>query len=222
MAADDGSGGRSGGGSGASEGSSYAEAWLPEDPATAAARTRAQEVGVVPISPLAGALLRFLAASVGARHVAEVGTGTGVSALWLLQGMTADGVLTSIDVEAEHHRLARESLTDAGVPMTRVRLIAGRALDVLPRLSDGGYDLVHVDGAAAEAADLLPEALRALRRGGLVVFSGALAGGRVADAVSRDAAAVAHRGLGRLVREDESLVPVLLPVGDGVLAALKR
>ncbi len=195
-------------------------AWQPEEPPLPAARQRAAEVGVGAVDPATGAVLRLLTAASGARAVIEVGTGAGVSTLWLLAGMRADGVLTSVDAEGEHQRQARLSLTEAGVGSGRVRLIAGRALEVLPRLSDSAYDLVFCDAARSENADYLTAALRLLRPGGVVVFAGALAGGRVADPSARDADTVALRELSRLVREEPRLVPALLPVGTGLLAAV--
>jgi predicted O-methyltransferase YrrM len=200
----------------------WAEGWLPEDDALRAARARAAELGVQTIDPLTGSALRFLAAVTNARAVAEVGTGTGVSGLWLLRGMTGEGILTSIDAEAEHQRLAREVFVEAGIPAARARLIAGRALEVLPRLADGAYDLVHADADPADVPDLLPEMVRTVRVGGVVVISHAMNGGRVADPAARDAATLALREAGRAVREREDLLPVLLPVGDGVIAATRR
>ncbi|MFL6156784.1 MAG: O-methyltransferase, partial [Marmoricola sp.] len=93
------------------------------------ARARAEEVGVAPIGSGGGAALRFLASVLDARAVVEIGTGTGVSGLWLLRGMRPDGVLTSVDTEAEHQRLAREAFTEAGFAPQRFRLITGSALD---------------------------------------------------------------------------------------------
>ena len=93
----------------------------------AAARSRAEEVGVVPIGSGGGAALRFLTSVIDARAVVEVGTGTGVSGLWLLRGMRTDGVLTTVDIEAEHQRLARQTFTDAGIASNRVRTISGAA-----------------------------------------------------------------------------------------------
>ena len=149
----------------------------------------------------------------------ELGTGAGVSSLWLLRGMRRDGVLTSVDSEGEHQRLAKASLTEAGVPSGRARLISGRALDVLPRLSDAAYDLVFCDAARSENLDYLDAALRLLRPGGAVAFAGALGGGRVVDPSARDADTVALRELARTVREETRLVPAMLPVGSGLLVA---
>ncbi len=201
---------------------SYAEAFVTEDEVLASARARAQEVGVVAIGSGGGAALRFLTSVLDARAVVEIGTGTGVSGLWLLRGMRSDGVLTTVDVEAEHQRLARETFTEAGIASPRVRTIAGAALDVLPRLTDGHYDLVFADGDKAEYAAYLDEALRLLRPGGVVAFDNALWHDRVADPAQRDEETVTIRELGRTIAAHEGLVPVLLPVGDGLLVAKKE
>lgn len=198
----------------------YAETFRTEDPAAAAARARAAEVGVVPVSPGVAATLTFLCATLGARSAVEIGTGTGVSALALVAGLHTGGILTSVDIEGEHHRLARTAMTEAGIAPTRARLINGRALDVLPRLTDGAYDIVFADADAAENEDYLTEALRLLRPGGVVAFNAALADGGVADAARRDAAVTEARVLHATVREDERLSSVLLPVGAGLLVAV--
>lgn len=162
-------------------------------------------------------MLRLLAAAAQARAVIELGTGAGVSSLWLLSGMRPDAILTSVDSESEHQRLAKASLAEAGVPASRARLITGRALDVLPRLSDGAYDLLFCDAAGAENADYLQASLRLLRPGGLLVFAAALAGGRVAEPSARDADTVALRELHRIVAESPRLVAAEVPVGAGLL-----
>lgn len=199
----------------------FAEDWLAEDAPLIAARQRAAEVGVSPVSSGTGAALRLLAATIGARAIVETGTGTGVSGLWLLRGMAEDGILTSIDTEGEHQRLARAAFQEAGVAAGRTRLITGAALDVLPRLTDAAYDLVHLDAGATDAADCLAEAVRLLRPRGILAIPGALSHGRVPDPAARDPETVALRSLGAAVREDHRLVPALLPVGDGLLVACR-
>jgi len=201
---------------------SYADAFVAEDDVLRHARERATEVGVTPIGPGGGAALQFLAAVLEARAVVEVGTGTGVSGLWLLRGMRGDGVLTTVDIETEHQRLARETFTEAGIANQRARTIAGAALDVLPRLTDGHYDVVFLDGDKTEYSAYLREALRLLRPGGVVAIDNVLWHDRVADASVRDEETLAIRDLLREVEEHEALVPLLLPVGDGLLMAKKE
>ncbi|MFZ0323038.1 MAG: O-methyltransferase [Actinomycetes bacterium] len=200
----------------------YTQAYLPEDDVLRAARQRADEIGCTPVDPGTGAALRLLAALVDAKAVVEVGTGTGVSGLWLLRGMRGDGILTTVDSETEHARLARETFVAAGLPAQRTRLITGRALEVLTRLADGGYDLVFFDGAKDDYATGLEEAHRLLRSGGVVAFDDALWNDKVADPAQRDPDTVAMRGLVCDLRDDERWLPVLLPVGNGLLAAQKR
>jgi predicted O-methyltransferase YrrM len=198
----------------------HVESYLAEDDVLIAARARADELGCVPIGPGAGTGLRFLAAAINAKAVVEIGTGAGVSGLWLLRGMAADGVLTSIDVDPEHQRAARGAFTAAGHGPSRLRLINGMGLEVLPRLTDGGYDLVFVDAAPTDYPLYLDEAVRLLRVGGIVALVGVLTSG-VLDPDADDAGTVALREVARQVREDESLVPALLPLGEGLLAAVK-
>lgn len=190
-----------------------------EDESLLAARRRAEEFGADPVTADTGAALRLLAAAIDARAVVEIGTGCGVSGLWLLRGMRAGGILTTVDVEPEHQRLAREAFTGAGFAANRMRLIGGRALDVLPRLTDGGYDLVFCDAARREYAEYLTEALRLLRPGGVLVVDDALDG---AGTARDDAEATAVREMAQQVREDERLIPALLPTPHGLLTAVKR
>jgi predicted O-methyltransferase YrrM len=201
---------------------SYAESFISEDDVVVQARDRARELGCVPIGPAGGATLRILAAATGARSVVEVGTGAGVSGLYLLGGMAADGVLTTIDVEGENQRAAKESYAEAGIAATRYRLINGPAGEVLPRLRDEAYDLVFVDADKSSYGLYYEQALRLLRSGGVVAFDNALWHDRVADPAQRDPDTLTLRDLGRAVRDDKRLLSALLPVGDGLLVAAKR
>ncbi len=196
----------------------YVEDFAHEDDHLAAARQRADEVGVTPIGPAAGAALSFLAGAIGARSVVEIGTGTGVSGLWLMRGMMPDGVLTSVDLEAEHQRHAREIFAAAGFRPQGFRLIAGAGLDVMPRMTDSGYDLVFLDAELVEYGEYLEQASRLVRTGGVIVFANALWRDRVADPSQRDPETTAIREVLGQVTRDDDLRAVLLPVGDGLLA----
>jgi predicted O-methyltransferase YrrM len=199
----------------------YSEQYIAEDDVLTNARARAAEVNAVPIGAGGGAALRFVCALLDARNVAEIGTGCGISGVWMMRGMRSDGVLTSVDLEAEHQRMAKDAFTEAGFPSQRVRLIPGAALEVLPRLTDEHYDLVFCDGDKQEYPQYLEQAIRLLRPGGVVAFDNALWHDRVADPAQRDPETIAIRELGRIVAAEDNLVPVLLPVGDGLLLAKK-
>jgi predicted O-methyltransferase YrrM len=188
----------------------------------AAARERAVEIGAAPVTPAVGALLSLLAKLSGGKAVAEVGTGAGVSGLWLLSGMSDDGVLTTIDIEPEYLRLAKEAFTEGGIGQSRTRLIAGRAQEVLTRLADDSYDLVFIDADPIDQPDYVVEGVRLLRSGGVVVVHRAALGGRAGDPAARDAEVAAVREAARLIAEDERLTPALVPLGDGVLAAVRE
>ena len=197
----------------------YAAGYLPEDEPLLAARASAADLGgTEPVLPAVGAALRFLACAVGARTAVEIGTGCGSSGIWLLRGMRPGSTLTSVDTEPEYHRMARKAFTQAGFAQNQCRLILGRALDVLPRLSDGTYDMVFCDADTRDYPDYLSAALRLLRTGGIVAFNNALLAGTSPDAGDDDVAF----DLADQVRADERLVPVLVPLGDGLLAAVKR
>ena len=201
--------------------SAHAEGSISEDAILAAARDRAVDVGVGAISPAVGALLSLLAKLSGGKALVEVGTGAGVSGLWLLSGMSNDGVLTTIDIEPEYQRIAKQAFTDAGVGPSRTRLISGRAQEVLTRLADESYDLVFIDADPIDQPEYVVEGVRLLRSGGVIVVHRAALGGRANDPAAHDAEVTAVREAARLIAEDERLTPALVPLGDGLLAAVR-
>ena len=172
----------------------------------------------MPIGSGGGAALRFLASVLEARAVVEIGTGTGVSGVWLLRGMRSDGVLTTVDIEAEHQRLAKESFAEAGIPRPagphHLRRGARRP-------------------AAADRRPLRPGLLRrrqgasttptSPRRCGCCVraasWRSTTRSGTTGSPTRRSATTRPStiRELGKRVADDDDLVSVLLPVGDGLL-----
>lgn len=174
------------------------------------------------ISTGVASTLTMMARVVAARTAVEVGTGTGVAANALLAGMAPEGVLTSIDAEAENQLVAREVLTSEGVPTRRVRLIAGQALVVLPKLSDGVYDLVFIDGDPLEYVEYIAQAERLLRPGGVLVVHHVLWKGLVADERNEDDEPLIIREALDVVLDGDTFTSVLLPIGDGLLVAVRN
>jgi len=199
----------------------FAEEFPVEPVATQVARQHSLELGIDPISPAVGAQLAVLAAAIDARSILEVGTGAGVSGLWLLHGAPA-ATLTTIDVEIDHQNRARQAYADAGIPAARTRLIAGRANEVLPRMNDGAYDLVLVDADPASVLDYVEHGLRIARTGGIVALPHALWRGRVADPAQRDETVGDFRALLTTIAESAAVVASLSTAGDGLLQLVKR
>ena len=199
---------------------SFTENFRGEDDAIAAARARALEVGSSEPTAAVGALSAFFAELIDARNVVEARTGVGVTALWLLRGLDKDAVLTSIDGEAEHIRLARESLSE--YPTSQIRLISGDPLELLGRLTDGAYDMVSLRLDARDLAAAIEESHRLLRAGGILFISNALGDGKVPDPAQRDETTIAIREAGRMLKsDDQRWRTTLVPVGDGVLVAFR-
>jgi len=198
----------------------FAEDFVVERPDIALARQHSIELGVEAVQPSVGAHLALLAAASGARNIVEIGTGVGVSGLWMLTG-APDAVLTTIDAELDFQQHARRAFTEAGIPANHVRLIGGRALDVLPRMNEGSYDIVLVDADPAGVLEYVEHGLRLVRRGGTVVVAHALWRGKVADPANRDDATEGYRLLMREVAASDAVTSALSAIGDGLLQITK-
>lgn len=200
----------------------FAEDFSPVPEAAEHARAAAVGLSVEPVSPGTASILTFLAAARGAKTVVEIGTGTGVSGLALLAGMTPRGVLTSIDVETEHQTAARRAFLQAGVQSQRFRLIAESALNVLPRLTDHAYDIVFADADILESVEYIAQAERLLTTGGLFILNHAFAHDRIGDPDDESDDTVIVREAIDALTASESFLPALVPVGDGLLVAVRQ
>lgn len=199
----------------------FAELFNEEHPAATEARQAGKEFGATPVSRGSASTLSVLAKAINARAVVEIGSGAGVSGLALFAGMQPDGILTSVDIEPEHQNVARQAFRAVGIPNQRFRLIAGAALNVLPRLSDGAYDLVLIDADKLEYAEYVEQALRLLRHGGLLVIDNTLWHNKTADQANSDDETLAIRNAVESVRDNDSLLSTLVPAGDGLLISVK-
>lgn len=198
----------------------FAEDFSLEPASIAQARTRAAELGVESVTPATGALIASYAAATHAEAIVEIGTGAGVSGLWLLHGAPG-ATLTTIEPEIAHLDAARQAFEEAGVPSRQVRLIAKRANEVIDKLADGGYDVVFIDADADNVLDYVEHAVRLTGDVGVILVTGILNGDRTSNPAARDSATQAFRQLLATVAERADLQPVLVTVGDGVLILTK-
>ncbi len=180
------------------------------------ARAHAVEIGADPISAEVGAQIAVVTAATAASNIVEIGTGGGVSGLWLLRG-SPRATLTTIDTEPEHLAAARSAFADAKIPPARARFITGRASDVLPRMNEASYDIVLVDADPDGVIEYVEHGLRLVRPGGTVLIPRVLADGGVADPVRRDAMTVAYRTLIHETQNSPAVLGALSIVGEGLL-----
>jgi len=200
----------------------FAEGFITEDFFKSQARARGVELGTKDTTPGSGAFLRYLAFTLKAQSVVEVGTGSGVGSLWLLDGMLESGTLTSIDDEMEHTQIAKLAFAEADIAQGRYRLITNTVVDVISKLTDRAYDLVVLRHNPEDLSYVIGEAHRILRSGGALVIDNYYAGGKVSDAAQRDPKTVALRDAGKIIKSDsEHWVSSLIPIGDGLLVATK-
>jgi predicted O-methyltransferase YrrM len=199
----------------------FAEDFVVERPDIADARRHSTELGVDAVSPATGAQLAVLTAATGATSIIEIGTGIGVSGLWMLAGAPG-ATLTSIDIESDYQDSARKALLDAGVPAKRLRLITGGAAEVLPRMNEASYDIVLVDADPQSAIEYVEHGLRLVRAGGSVLVAHALWRDKVADPAQRGDSVTGFRSLLREIAASDAVISALSPVGDGLLQLIKR
>lgn len=201
---------------------SYAESFIVESVDKTQARNRGAEVGAIDVTSGVGSYLRHLAHILDAQSVVEIGTGSGVGALWILEGMLVNGTLTSIDSEQEHSAIAKIALQDSQIAQSRYRLITNPAIEVMNKLADRAYDLVIFRDNAEDLPDAIIEAYRILRSGGVFVIDNFFGGSKVNDPAQRDPKTIALRDAGKILKGDtEKWVTSLIPVGDGLLLATK-
>jgi predicted O-methyltransferase YrrM len=174
-------------------------------------RTR-QRAGADAPSPDVGALLAWLATTTAARAAVEVGSCGGVSGLWLARGLEERGILTSVEPDAYAHGLASEAFESAG-RSERVRAIHGEPATVLPRLSDGAYDLVLLQSRPGDYPGQLPHARRLLRPGGVLVARRILRYSEAPDALAEF--------LETLAGDREGFATTVLPLDDGLALATR-
>jgi len=199
----------------------FSNTFIPETEIMKKARNRGQEIGTYDVTPSVGSLLRYLTHLIGATSIVEIGTGAGVSGLWIFQVMSPKGLLTSIDDEVENAKLAKQAFEEAGVNSSRYRLITGNSREIVGKLADSLYD-IFIMRKSGDLLDGVENAHRSLRPGGVLVIDRALLSGKVTDPTQRDEDSVAYREVIKVIKDSSTLwLPMLLPVGDGVMVATK-
>jgi predicted O-methyltransferase YrrM len=168
-----------------------------------------------------GRVLSMLAKLISPKHILEIGTYTGYSALCLAEGMQVDGELHTIDINEELYDLQRRYF-DASAFGTRIFQHTGNALEIIPKL-ENNFDLVFIDADKNNYPKYLDIILPKLKKGGVILSDNVLWSGKVIENVSEeDLDTQALVVYNRLLHEHLDLETVILPIRDGLTISRKR
>ncbi len=179
-------------------------------------------VAVMQVAPEQGAFMTWLARTLGAEQVVEVGVFTGYSTLCLARGLPEGGHVLALDVSEEWTAIGRRYWEKAGVA-DRVELRIGPALDSLRALPrEPRFDLAFIDADKTGYAGYVEEILPRLRDGGVILVDNVLWGGSVVNAERQDADTKAIRAFNDAMARDPRVDTVMIPLSDGLTLLRKR
>lgn len=184
--------------------------------------TRAADEGFPIVGPAVGRFLEMSARSIGARRVMELGSGFGYSAYWFTRAVGPDGAVTCTDGDPDNAAAAERYLSAAGV-WDVVDYRVGDALEGMAA-TDGEFDVVYCDVDKGGYPDCFRAGAERLRVGGLYLCDNTLWRGHAATGKPDERFpgwVEAIREHNRLVVADRRFVSQIVPIRDGVMAALK-
>ena len=174
------------------------------------------------IAPEQGAFLTLLTRLIGAKSAVEVGTFTGYSSLCIARGLPADGHLLCCDVSEEWTSVARRAWESAGVA-DRIELKIAPGADTLRALPDAEtIDLAFIDADKPGYPVYYEEILQRMRPNGVLLVDNVLWDGRVIQADADDDNTVAIRAFNDMVKADDRVEAVILPIADGLTLCRKK
>jgi caffeoyl-CoA O-methyltransferase len=192
--------------------------FAPEDDALrdSIARTQAENMPAIQISPLQGKLLQVLAMACGARTVLEIGALAGYSGVWLARALPPNGKLISLEISPRHAEVARATFVAAGVS-DRAEVRVGSARDLLPTLvPEAPFDLIFIDADKEHYSLYLDWAITLSRVGSLIVADNVIRGGTVFQ-TPPDENVAGIAAFNRQILEHPRLVSVAFPIdNDGM------
>ena len=200
---------------------------LGDDPALSAALEASDAAGLpkIAVSAQQGKFLSLLAGAIQARRILEIGTLGGFSTIWLARGAGPDGRVTTLEYEPKHAEVARANLERAGVG-DRVEVIVGAALETLPSVTGGPFDLVFIDADKQNNAAYLEWAIKLTRLGAVIVVDNVIREGAILSPDSDAVVQGTRRALEMMGENPRLDTAVLQTVGakhwDGFALALVK
>ena len=168
-----------------------------------------------------GRILSLISKLVNPKNILEIGTYTGYSALCLAEGMQDSGELHTIDINEELHDFQRKYFDKSGYG-TQIIQHTGNALDIIPQL-DKIFDLIFIDADKENYSNYFHCVIDKLNSGGIILSDNVLWSGKVIEPVKADDTSTkALIVYNKLLKEDQRIETVLLPIRDGLAISRKK
>src|SRR5271156_2206879 len=200
---------------------------LDDDPALFAALEASHAAGLpkIAVSPQQGKILTLLVGAIPSRRILEIGTLGGFSTIWLARGAGPDGRVVTLEYQPKHAEVARANIDRAGVG-DRVEVLVGAALETLPSVTGGPFDLVFIDADKENNPGYLEWAVKVTHPGSVIVVDNVIREGAILSP-DQDAVVRGTRRVLEMMGEHPGLdTAVLQTVGakhwDGFAIALVK
>lgn len=167
-----------------------------------------------------GSTLRALALAHRATRVLEIGTNVGYSGLWLAAGLGPHGTFEGIEIDPALAQRAGANLHEA--IGKRASVHQGAALDILPRLASGAYDLIFLDAVKSEYPKYLDHALRLAKPGAIIAADNMFWSGAAWDEAKQDPDTRGVREYTRRIFAERRLTSTIVPVEDGLAVSIVK
>ncbi len=149
------------------------------------------------------------------KHVLEIGTFTGLSALSISLALPDDGKLIALDKNEETNKIALNFFKKANQDH-KIQTIIRPALETLEELKNKKFDMVFIDADKINYKDYYEKSLRLLNQGGLIIVDNVLWHGEVVDEKNDDKFTISIREFNKFVSKDNRVEQVIIPLGDGM------
>jgi caffeoyl-CoA O-methyltransferase len=167
-----------------------------------------------------GRVLSMLSKLVNPQRILEVGTFTGYASLCLAEGLSKDGILHTIDINAELEDMVRSSFSKSDLGSQIIYHI-GNALEIIPNL-DEVFDLIFIDADKKNNETYYNLTIDKLRSGGLIIVDNVLWSGKVIGEKKTDSATTSISDFNEMIHSDQRVEKLILPVRDGVYIIRKK
>ena len=167
-----------------------------------------------------GRVLSMISKLIAPRRILEIGTYTGYATLCLAEGLTPDGEIHTIDVNAELEQIIKNNVQQSDV-YSKVKFYLGNAIKIIPKLNED-WDLVFIDADKANNAAYYDLVIDKVRPGGLILTDNVLWYGKVLNDATRDKDTTIIHQFNNKVTNDPRVEKLILPVRDGIFVIRKN